>query len=292
MREDCTVEGFQSKVAVVTGAASGIGRALAGRCAQEGMRVVLADIDQPALVGVERALAAQGAEVLAVPTDVSQEADMQALAEKAFATFSAVHLLFNNAGVGPGRAAWANSLEDWAWGLGVNLWGVIYGIHFFVPRMLEQPADGHVVNTASMAGLLSGPGQSIYKVTKHAVVSLSETLYYDLALRDARVHVSVLCPGWVDTNILETESHRPPRFANAGPTAAASPQAQAIRQHVERALKAGMPPQAVAEAVFAAIREGRFYILTHPDWKVAVERRMQAILQERNPTLPGPARQV
>src|SRR2546426_9473502 len=198
------MKAFQGKVAVVTGAASGIGRALAERCAQEGMKVVLADIEEPALMQTSRDLAAQGAQPLAVPTDVSQAGEVETLARKAFETYSAVHLLFNNAGVGAGKSAWESSLAAWEWVLGVNLWGVIHGIHFFVPRMLEQRSEGHIVNTASMAGLTYGPGQSIYKVGKHGVVSLSGTLFYELALRGASLQWAVLCPCVVNSNWLES----------------------------------------------------------------------------------------
>jgi NAD(P)-dependent dehydrogenase (short-subunit alcohol dehydrogenase family) len=280
------MKAFQGKVAVVTGAASGIGRALAERCAQEGMKVVLADIEEPALMQTSRDLAAQGAQTLAVPTDVSQAGEVETLARKAFETYSAVHLLFNNAGVGGGKSAWESTLADWEWVLGVNLWGVIHGIHFFVPRMLEQRSEGHIVNTASMAGLTYGPGQSIYKVSKHGVVSLSETLYYELALRGASLKVSVLCPGFVNTHVLDSQRNRPARLQNAPDGKESPPQAEAVRQRIQQALREGMPPQQVADIVFGAIREERFYILTHPTWKGAIQIRMEDILQERNPTLP------
>ena len=277
---------FQGKVAVVTGAASGIGRALAERCAKEEMKVVLADIEEQALMQASRDLAAQGAQVLAVPTDVSQAGEVETLARKAFETYSAVHLLFNNAGVGAGKSAWESSLADWEWVLGVNLWGVIHGIHFFVPRMLEQRSEGHIVNTASMAGLTYGPGQSIYKVSKHGVVSLSETLYYELALRGASLKVSVLCPGLVSTNILDAQRNRPARLQDASVEEPLSPQAEAVVQRFQQAVREAMPPGQVADIVFEAIREERFYILTHPTWKGAIQIRMEDILQERNPTLP------
>jgi NAD(P)-dependent dehydrogenase (short-subunit alcohol dehydrogenase family) len=280
------MKAFQGKVAVVTGAASGIGRALAERCAQEGMKVVLADIEEPALMQANRELAAQGAETLAVPTDVSQAGDVETLARKAFETYQAVHLLFNNAGVGGGKSAWESTLADWEWVLGVNLWGVIHGIHFFVPRMLEQHSEGHIVNTASMAGLTYGPGQSIYKVSKHGVVSLSETLYYELALRGASLKVSVLCPGFVNTNVLDAQRNRPARLQNAPDGKESPPQAEVVRQRIQQAVREGMPPQQVANIVFGAIREERFYILTHPAWKSAIQIRMEDMLQERNPTLP------
>jgi NAD(P)-dependent dehydrogenase (short-subunit alcohol dehydrogenase family) len=277
---------FQGKVAVVTGAASGIGRALAERCAKEEMKVVLADIEEQALMQASRDLAAQGAQVLAVPTDVSQAGEVETLARKAFETYSAVHLLFNNAGVGAGKSAWESSLAAWEWVLGVNLWGVIHGIHFFVPRMLEQRSEGHIVNTASMAGLTYGPGQSIYKVSKHGVVSLSETLYYELALRGASLKVSVLCPGLVSTNILDAQRNRPARLQDASVKEPLSPQAEAVVQRFQQAVREAMPPGQVADIVFEAIREERFYILTHPTWKAAIQIRMEDILQERNPTLP------
>jgi len=241
------MKAFQGKVAVVTGAASGIGRALAERCAQEGMKVVLADIEEPALMQTSRDLAAQGAQTLAVPTDVSQAGEVETLARKAFETYSAVHLLFNNAGVGGGKSAWESTLADWEWVLGVNLWGVIHGIHFFVPRMLEQRSEGHIVNTASMAGLTYGPGQSIYKVSKHGVVSLSETLYYELALRGASLKVSVLCPGFVNTHVLDSQRNRPARLQNAPDGKESPPQAEAVLQRIQQAVREGMPPQQVAD---------------------------------------------
>ena len=174
---------FKGKVAVITGAASGIGRALADRCVQEGMKAVLADVEVEALAKTEASLKASGATVLAVQTDVSQARDVAALAQKTLEVFGAVHLLCNNAGVGTEAAIWESTLEVWEWVMGVNLWGVIHGVHAFVPLMLAQDTECHIVNTASMAGLISGPGLGTYKVTKHAVVSLSETLHHELAER-------------------------------------------------------------------------------------------------------------
>jgi len=203
------MKAFQGKVAVVTGAASGIGRALAERCAQEGMKVVLADIEGQALLQASGDLAAQGAQTLAVPTDVSQAGEVETLARKAFEAYSAVHLLFNNAGVGAGTTAWESTLADWEWVLGVNLWGVIHGLRAFVPRMLAQETECHVVNTASVAGLL--PGRGVYGVSKHAVVALSEALSADLGQQRSKIGVSVLCPGYVNTRILDSSvRHRPP----------------------------------------------------------------------------------
>ena len=275
---------FQDKVAVVTGAASGIGRALAGKSAQEGMKVVLADVEESALKQAEEELKASGAQVLAVRTDVSQAGDVENLAQQAFATYGAVHLLFNNAGVGVGTTVWKSSLADWQWVLGVTLWGVIYGIHYFVPRMLAQDSEGHIVNTASAAGLISSSGMGIYKVSKHGVVTLSETLALELAARGAKLKASVLCPEWVNTRILDAERNRPQAFQNAPEEQHMSPQMAAMVEVARQWVQAGLAPAQVAEMVFDAIRQEKFYILTHPTTKQGVQLRMEDILQERMPT--------
>ena len=275
---------FQGKVAVVTGAASGIGRALAERCAQVGMRVVLAGINEQTLLQASQELKAEGASVLAVQTDVSKAGDVEALAQKAFDTYGAVHLLFNNAGVGAGTIIWESTLADWEWTIGVNLWGVIHGIRAFVPRMLEQDTEGHIVNTASIAGLTSGPGLGIYKVTKYGVVTLSETLYHELALRGAKIKTSVLCPGFVKTRIMDGARNRPARLQNDPAEVKMGPESVALIQFMLQAVEAGMPPQQVADIVFQAIRDETFYILTHPESKEEIRVRMEDMLQERNPT--------
>ena len=181
-----TMKEFRDKVAVVTGAASGIGRGLADRCVQEGMKVVLADIEEPALAQAESELKADGADVLAVLTDVSKASEVEALAQRTLEAYGAVHLLCNNAGVAAGSTAWESTINDWKWVLGVNLWGVIHGLQAFVPTMLEQDTESHIVNTASLAGLKSFFASAAYHVTKHAVVALSENLYYDLARRGTK----------------------------------------------------------------------------------------------------------
>jgi len=275
---------FQGKVAVVTGAASGIGRGLAERCAQEGMKIVLVDVEEQALMQASQELKATGASVLAVQTDVSKAGDVEALAQKAFDTYGAVHLLFNNAGVGAGTSIWESTLADWEWTLSVNLWGVIHGIRTFVPLMLEQQTEGHIVNTASIAGLTSGPGLGIYKVTKHGIVTLSETLYHELALRGAHIKVSVLCPGFVSTQILDSARNRPVQLQNDPTEERMGPESEALLQFMRQAVQAGMPPHQVADIVFQAIRDEKFYILTHPEWKEAIRVRMEDILHERNPT--------
>jgi NAD(P)-dependent dehydrogenase (short-subunit alcohol dehydrogenase family) len=274
---------FKGKVAVITGAASGIGRALAERSVQEGMKVVMADVEVEALAKAESALKASGATVLAIPTDVSQARDVAALAQKTLEVFGAVHLLCNNAGVGMEAAIWESTLEEWEWVIGVNLWGVIHGLRAFVPLMLAQDAECHIVNTASMAGLISGPGLGAYKVTKHAVVSLSETLHHELAERDAKVRVSVLCPGIVNTRIMDSARNCP---GHIPPTAPLDPASAARWEFLRQLVPAGMSPVQVADAVFAALREDRFYILTHSEAKEGVRTRMEDILHERNPTRP------
>ena len=272
---------FQDKVVVVTGAASGIGRALAGKSAALGMKVVLADIEERALKQAEEELTASGAQVLAVRTDVSQTGDVENLAQQAFATYGAVHLLFNNAGVGAGAAVWESSLVDWQWVLGVNLWGVIHGIHYFVPRMLEQHTEGHIVNTASLAGLISTKEMGIYRVSKHGVVALSETLALELAAQGAKLKASVLCPGFVNTRIMDAERNRPQALQNVPGEQQVNPEMTAL---VRQLVQAGIPPSQVAETVFDAIQEEKFYIFTHPALKEGIRLRMEDILHERMPT--------
>jgi NAD(P)-dependent dehydrogenase (short-subunit alcohol dehydrogenase family) len=276
---------FQGKVAVVTGAASGIGRALADRCASEGMKVVLADVDEQALAAAQDELRAAGADVRAVRTDVSRAEDVEALARQTLDAFGAVHLLCNNAGVGGGSSAWESTLADWKWVLGVNLWGVIHGVHTFVPLMLQQDTEGHIVNTASMAGLISGPGLAVYKVSKFGVVTLSETLYHELGLRGAKIKVSVLCPGWVRTRITDAERNRPAELRNDAGPAPQDPAYAAVEQWVRHAVETGMPPSEIADQVFQAIRDERFYILTHPEMAPAIRARAEDVLQQRNPKL-------
>jgi len=288
-KEEHIMKTFQGKVAVVTGAASGIGRALAERCAKEGMKVVLADIEEQALLQVSQELATQGAQTLALPTDVSQAGEVETLARKAFETYSAVHLLFNNAGVGAGKTAWESTLADWEWVLGVNLYGVVHGIRSFVPRMLESGAEGYIVNTSSMAGLTTSPGLSVYTASKHAVVSLTETLYHELTLQGASIGVSVLCPGFVNTRIHNSERNRPAHLQNASDEDTVSedtlsPEEKEGGQLLKLAIQKGMSPSLQAEMVFEAIREERFYIYP-PEFKGGIAARMEDILTPRHPTL-------
>lgn len=279
---------LRERVAVITGAASGLGRAMAERFGSEGMRLVLADVEAAALANVVKELSGRGAQVRGVPTDVSDAKQVDALARAAVDAFGAVHVLCNNAGVWGGTRTsrlWEHSLQDWEWTLGVNLWGVVHGIRAFVPLMLAQGAEGHIVNTASLAGLISGRG--IYGATKHAVVSISESLYHDLAQEKARLGVSVLCPGLVDTRIFVARRNRPERLHDPALSAAESAQLAEREQALSdrlRALPGVLPPADVADQVLDGIREGRFWILPHgARYDVALRERFDGILERRNP---------
>ncbi len=283
---------FAGKVAVVTGGASGIGRAMAERFAGESMKIVLADIEQSALGRAVAEMKEGGADVAGKRADVSKAEDVEALAKFAIDTFGAVHIACNNAGVGMGGSAWQMTVKDWEWMLGVNLWGVIHGIGTFVPLMLAQGDDCHIVNTASGAGLHTRPFLGMYAATKHAVVALSESLYHELKLTGSKVGVSVLCPAVVNTRIGESERNRPQALANE---AAAGNPAQpdgpsgmaAMEQAFRAALAAGMAPEQVAGAVFEAVRDERFYIITHQETRDRVRAKMEDIIAGRNPRMVG-----
>ncbi len=280
---------LRDKVAVVTGAASGIGRGLAECFAEAGMKLVLADVEEAGLEKTAEALGSGGAELLSLRVDVSQPAQVEALAQQAIERFGAVHLLCNNAGVATGGVpTWESTLEDWQWVIGVNLMGVIHGIRSFLPRMIEHGEEAHVVNTASIAGLVTGGGNAIYSVTKHAVVALSESLHNELAAHQSKVKMSVLCPGWVNTAIFEAARNRPPELANAAERPLGAEAQLAHKFMLEQAAK-GLDPRQVGEIVLDAVRAERFYILTHPDWKNMIQNRMDNILGDRDPTpLPPP----
>jgi len=274
---------FKDKVAVITGAASGIGRALAERCAQEGMKVVLADIEEAALNQAENELRATGARVLSVRTDVSKAGDIELLARKTLDTFGAVHLLFNNAGVGAGSTIWESTLADWEWVIGVNLWGLIHGIRIFVPIMLAQDTECHIVNTASLAGLLPYHPSSPYQVSKYGAVALSENLYISLAQMKSKIKTSVLCPGWVKTRIMDSARNRPAELENEPGNVLITPESLAVIQSMIQAIETGMSPHQVADDVFKAIINEQFYILTHPDFNPEIQKRMENIINLHNP---------
>ncbi len=278
---------FKDKVALVTGAASGIGFALADRFASVGMKVVLVDVEPAALDSAEATLRGKGAPVLAIRADVSSADQVEDVATRVYAKFGAVHVLCNNAGVGMGGLTWEHSLEDWRWVLGVNLWGVIHGLRTFVPRMMAQGSDGHIVNTASVAGLISSPYMSIYEATKHAVVAITESLKMELDVSGTKLSASVLCPGFVATRIADSERNRPADLT-AGRVPTEMAQQETIRELARQQVAAGIKPGEVAEMVLEAIRDDRFYILTHTRFKKLIRLRMENILDGRTPRFEPP----
>ncbi|MFC5478383.1 SDR family oxidoreductase [Massilia suwonensis] len=283
------MKNFSGKVAVITGAGSGLGREFALVASGLGMKLVLADVQADALERVTDELLAKDVEVLAMVCDVSKGAHVQELADAAIARFHGIHLVFNNAGVGSGGLIWENTEADWEWVLGANLWGVIHGVRVFTHAMLEcarrdPDYEGHIVNTASMAGLLNAPAMGVYNVSKHAVVSLSETLYHDLALVNAPIGASVLCPYFVPTGIHQSHRNRPEELKPDARPTASQMAAQAL---TSKAVESGkVSASDVARITFEAIREGRFYIYSHPQALGGVQERMQAIVEGKNPPDP------
>jgi NAD(P)-dependent dehydrogenase (short-subunit alcohol dehydrogenase family) len=286
------IQNFEGKTAVLTGAGSGFGLECARIGARMGMNLVLVDVQQDALDKATSEMQALGVPVLARKIDVSNAEAMAQLAADVQQRFGAPHFVFNNAGVGAGGLVWENSLADWEWVLGVNLWGVVHGVRLFTPMMLEaakaDPAyRGHIVNTASMAGLLTAPNMGIYNVSKHAVVSLTETLYQDLQLVSDQVSASVLCPYFVPTGISQSQRNRPHDLPAEKPTAS-----QMIGQaQSDKAVNSGKVSAAeVAQKVFDAVANGQFYIYSHPQALGNVQSRMEAIVQGNNPPDPFAAR--
>ena len=270
---------LQGKVGVVTGGASGIGKAVAAKAAAEGMKVVIADIEEGALKEAERELSGGGAEVLAVVCDVAEADSVRGLRDRALDRFGAVHLVHNNAGVGLGGPIWEVPESDWRWILGVNLWGVVHGIAAFVPLLVEQ-GEGHVVNTASIAGLASAPFLGPYNASKQAVVAMSETLYKDLQAGGVTgVGVSVLCPGFVQTRIAESDRNRPAWAPDREVEGAPE-----MRAAIQAMVEGGITTASVADAVLDAVRNDTFYILTHPELDEAVRTRFDDILGRRRPS--------
>ena len=280
---------FKGRTAVITGAASGFGLEASRIAAREGMNVVMADVQQGALAKAADEIAALGAAVLPFRLDVSKAAEVEALGAATAARFGAPHLVFNNAGVGTGGLIWEATVKDWEWVIGVNLMGVAHGVRVFTPMMLAEAQkdpnfEGHIVNTASMAGLLNPPNMGVYNVSKHAAVSLSETLYQDLSLITDQISASVLCPFFVPTGINESHRNRPAELADdVAPT-----RSQLIQQAMSnKAVGSGKINAAhVAQFVFDAVAARRFYIYSHPSALASVQTRMEDILQSRNPTDP------
>ncbi|MCE2832134.1 MAG: SDR family oxidoreductase [Oxalobacteraceae bacterium] len=283
------MQSFAEKTAVITGAGSGLGREFALLGAKLGMRLVLADVQQDALKQTEASAMALGADVLSQVCDVRNGDQVESLAQRAVQRFGSIHLVFNNAGVGAGGLIWESTQHDWEWVLGVNVWGVVHGVRVFTPIMLaSEKADptfqGHIVNTASMAGLLTPPAMGVYNVSKHAVVALTETLYHDLSLIESGLGVSVLCPYFVPTGISQSENVRPSDTKPAEPATRSQQLSQAM---LEKAVTAGKVSAAeVAQMTFDAIRARQFYIYSHPQALGNVDRRMQDILHARNPSDP------
>jgi NAD(P)-dependent dehydrogenase (short-subunit alcohol dehydrogenase family) len=274
---------FEDRVAVITGAASGIGLATAERLAAEGMKLVLADVEEAALRKAADALAAK-VEVHPVRTDVTRPEQVDALAKRAYERFGAVHVVFNNAGVEVTGALWDGSLEDLRWVVDVNLWGVIYGIRSFVPLMLEQKSEGHIVSTASMAGLTSPPYLDIYAVTKWGVVAAMECLYKELLMLGSPLRASVVCPGLIKTRIMDSARNRPEDARRDPPKPAASAGAVLMESTLRAALEGGFAPSVVAQAVFEGIRDERFYVIpSQPEVKQNLYQRLDDLRDERNP---------
>jgi NAD(P)-dependent dehydrogenase (short-subunit alcohol dehydrogenase family) len=269
---------------VITGAASGLGRALAGAFGAHGAKLVLADVDEAALARAAGELRALGVAVATQPTDVSQGESVERLARAALDSFGAVHVVCNNAGVAPLGVVWESTESDWRWALGVNLWGVIHGVRVFTPILLRQGDEGHIVNTASVAGLIAPPGMGVYNVTKHAVVALSETLHHDLAARQAKVRCSVVCPAFFASGIADSERSRPAALAS---DRTKSDEDRALEAMLHKATRSGrLSAEDIAAQVLDAIRDERFYVLTHPKINGAIERRMRDLLDGREPSSP------
>ncbi len=279
---------FKDKVAVITGAASGIGRGIARRAAKEGMKVVLVDIEKDALNQVKEELKTSGADVISISTDVSKSENIEKLAQKTIDTFGEVHLLCNNAGVAAPGPIWECNLSDWNWVMGVNLWGIIHGIRTFIPIMLQQDNECHIVNTASMAGLVPGEsGNGIYSITKHGVVALSESLRMSFTQMECKINVSVLCPGFVNTRIANSERNRPTEFCGPDYEPCLD---RLLRNHPEveqgvsmfvKTLEQGTSPDQAGDVVFEAIKNEIFYIFTDTGliWKRFIKARLDGILE-------------
>ena len=280
------MQDFAGKVAVITGAASGIGRALTEKCIAEGMHVVMADIEEAVLEQAAAELkATTNNQVLPIVTNVAIETELRKVCDEAVESLGGVHLLFNNAGVGGGGNAWTATQKDWDWVLGVNLWSVIYGLRVFIPQMISQDEPCHIVNTASVAGLIGGSTNALYSVTKHGVVALTENLYVDLQAEGTQIGCSVLCPGFVNTNIFDSGRNRPSELANDQEPQALTPEDEERIAMFREILRQGMQPAEIADIVFDSIRDNRLYILTHDHFGEMIKARAESIVSGTNPPL-------
>lgn len=278
---------YQGKVAVITEAASGLGLGLTRACALRGMKLALADINETRLGNIRKEISEQGFEVLAEIVDVSQVDDMERFACHVFKRFGEVSLLFNNAGVLGQSSMFDAMLKDWEWIIGVNMWGVIHGIRAFVPRMLDSGKDGHVINIAGLAGFLPMPGSSIYRMTKSAVISLSESLYHELSIAQTPIKVSVVSPAFIKTDILHAHKNRPINMQVGTGMPAQNPMEEAILAWISQQVESGPEPESIAEAIFSGIDQGKLYIFTpslseDPLTQQAIRHRMEAIIAEKN----------
>ena len=275
---------FDGKVAVVTGAASGIGRAICERFAGLGMRIVMADVEGAILRESAEQIEATGAEVLTMRVDVSQADELSRLAEGTIERFGKVHVVCNNAGVFAGGLTWEAIGTDWEWVLGVNLYGVLHGIRAFVPIMLEQNEPGHIVNTCSMAGLINTPFSGAYNVSKHAALSLTETLYHELRMKQTPVGCSALCPELIRTGIANSDRNRPAHLKR--PEGASTPEMEIVDEAIRTSIETGLDPHVMADRVYEGIKQDRFYLLAEEgtNWDAACLARLEDIRLRRNPT--------
>ena len=280
---------LEGRVAVVTGAAAGIGLAMAERFANEGMQVILADRDIGGAREAARKLADGGLQAHAIAVDVTVPGEVEEFADEVFRDFGKVHLLCNNAGVlGRVQASWEQPMENWRWVFDVNVLGVAHGLHYFLPRMVAAGEQGYVLNTGSVAGLLSGPFFAPYNASKHAVVAMSECLHHELRAVGSRIEVGVLCPGWVHTGLADFEDKAPDTVKQANAKSPAGSQAQQRDAAVRKMVADSISPEKIAEIVVEAIKEGRFYIFPHPERKADIRNRMETILEERIPSFGLP----
>ena len=275
------MKSFENKVAVITGGASGLGLAMAKRFGTEGMKIVLADIEEEPLQIATSELKKMGIDALGIPCDVSKGEDVERVAQQTIEHYKSIHIVCNNAGVAPSGIIWEHSTKDWEWAMGPNVWGVIHGIRVFTPILLSQKEEGHIINTASVAGLMSFNGMGLYCTTKHSVVTMTECLHHDLTSVCDNVRCSVLCPAYVPTGIADSERNRPQDLKDER---IKSEDEIKLEDNLKKAVESGkISADDVANRVLEAIQKKEFYILTHPKIKPAIETRFQDILTERLP---------